>query len=122
MTDIQSFLLSSLLSLREMVSEIPESTHQSICSYVDNRMVWLQGTYSFTKCEIRDEMEQIWAKWPKYSGVVQFPVPAPDGSNPGAYFLKSSYVGPTTVIRRWAGPYGESRRELLEFMINELSK
>ncbi|ASD52145.1 hypothetical protein KNT64_gp193 [Pseudomonas phage PspYZU05] len=61
-------------------------------------------------------IEQIFASWPSYSGSLAFPVPAPNkDDNAREYYLSS-------VGGFWTDEYGQSRRDLLNFTIEELSK
>lgn len=55
-------------------------------------------------------------KWPKFSGFPAYPVPVPEGSNP-LYTCMEMY---DSVLNKWEGEYGELRRELLQFLIEEL--
>lgn len=52
--------------------------------------------------------------WPEYSGSFDFPVPSPDKSlrPEQAYYL----------LPKWKGEYGEARKRLLQWCIDELRK
>jgi hypothetical protein len=54
----------------------------------------------------------IFLRWGFFSGILGFPVPAPDGSDPFEIYFNS----PDSM---YTGPYGEKRIELLKFMIEE---
>jgi hypothetical protein len=47
-------------------------------------------------------------EWPKYSGCFWFPVPGPEG-----YLASEAYQN----LPKWEGPYGDLRKELLDFLI-----
>ena len=55
------------------------------------------------------ELKRLFALWPKFSGCAVYPVP---GS--GAAF--------SLQPRLWSGEYGKLRKELLNFMIEQLEK
>jgi len=56
---------------------------------------------------------KIFQQWPEYSGREAFPVPAPDGSDPGDYYITSD----NTVMWNPDHPYGAARLRLLDFLI-----
>jgi len=54
-------------------------------------------------------------KWPKFSGSITYPVPAFDsGATPASAF--------NSAIEMWEGGYGELRKELLRYTIDELKR
>jgi hypothetical protein len=81
--------------------------YQGICHNVD-RAVDFYTT---------DILKKYFVRWPKYSGHLYFPVPVPK-----IY----KHYGPLTtycyVSNKWSGEYGELRKELLKFIINELER
>ena len=61
---------------------------------------------------------ELFAKWPKYSGCGNYPVPHPTKNPKDAYVLYCKRAG--LWSRRTK--YGQARWELLEFCISELEK
>ena len=59
------------------------------------------------------ELRSLFCSWPKYSGRLVFPVPHPKLSPAEAF---------SAVLDLWVGEYGDLRRELLNHLIQELSK
>lgn len=66
-------------------------------------------------------LTELMESWPKFSGISNFPVPAPEGFVPeGTDFAEadlcvSAYYG----LPKWEGDYGALRMELLAYMIDE---
>jgi len=60
----------------------------------------------------RDPFYDIVIRWPKYTGVITFPVPATGHDPISAY----------DDIPLWKGEYGANRRELAAFIADELEK
>ena len=58
------------------------------------------------------ELKRLFALWPKFSGCAVYPVP---GS--GVAFSRA-----VSSKRLWSGEYGQLRKELLNFMIEQLEK
>jgi len=60
-----------------------------------------------------DDLHILFAKWPKFSGRLNFPVPVPasHAANPGVYYLSTP--------NKWIGEYGKSRKELLNWLIEQ---
>lgn len=60
--------------------------------------------------------------WPKFSGNTVFPVPSPReprSKKDEKYAPGNAWID---THDKWAGNYGESRRELLEFLVNFTAK
>jgi hypothetical protein len=66
------------------------------------------------------QMEELWVRWPEYSGNLVYPVPSPTPQNPTPkpYAAKDAYM----QLHHWIGEYGESRKRLLTWLIHEVSK
>ena len=96
-------LLKALLS----VEEIP---NKGICLQMDN----YYGEVTPYK-EWR-HIRTIMGNWPEGTHSENFPVPHPEGSRVSGYFNAQRY-GTT-----WEGEYGDNRRALLKYLINELEK
>lgn len=94
-------LLNALLDLRDLVDS--GEWNKSICRYL------CENNYF----HYRSLFLEIASKWPKYSGVMAFPVPYKFGDlNLPGYAFQTQF--------KWEGQYGEDRRELLDFAINYL--
>lgn len=121
MTFTQSFLLQALLNLQDKITRDGGSGGYAICSFVDNQLLF--GTFPISSGDLSTELRRLWVDWPDYSGELTFPVPAPDGTHPGAYFLRSSRMSNRDDhLRRWSGEYGESRKALLNYLIARLQE
>ena len=59
------------------------------------------------------DLEDLVKSWPKFSGETVFPVSHPSGTNSTGYF---------NTPNKWVGEYGAARYELLDHLIQELSK
>lgn len=64
--------------------------------------------------ELKRLFSEVFVKWEKYSGDLNFPVPDPNECK-GPY--KAFFTYPL-----WEGEYGDLRKELLDFAIGELEK
>lgn len=74
-----------------------------------------------TKLDVEFDSYQLVGRfslgWPKHSGVVEYPVPSPDGLTPRYAY---EHTCPTTGDA-WTAAYGQLRRELLDFLIETVS-
>lgn len=59
-------------------------------------------------------IDQKVVKWGKFSGDIAWPVPCPKNGSPKEAFLH--------IRNLWEGKYGQLRYELLDFLIEELTK
>lgn len=61
-------------------------------------------------------------KWPKFSGISSYPVPVPDSLKPqyAKQTIPCEAIYDDLSEHKWLGEYGELRRELLQFLIEEL--
>lgn len=67
------------------------------------------------RVKLSKELRNLMREWPEYSGDALFPVPAPDGGCPEAYYLKAKDL--------WGfDDYGRARRRLLGWLIVETGK
>ena len=66
-----------------------------------------------------EQLNQLFLKWPEFSGHPRFPVPSPDDDLDELDF----YMG-ASAHEMWSPlhPYGAARRRLLEYCINQLEK
>lgn len=80
------------------------SKKHGICGEVSKR-----GGYNPV---IMPELQRLFSLWPKYSGDQTFPIP-------GGYVAYQSAAWSTAM---WSGEYGALRKELLNFMIEQLEK
>jgi len=62
-----------------------------------------------------DKIQQLAARWPKYSGVRRYPVPSPHATPRYAYIRRCNMWDRRTQ-------YGRNRRELCQFIADELRK
>ena len=68
--------------------------------------------YHGKAAEPNKELKRLFALWPKFSGCAVYPVP---GSG-------AAYGRAVSSKRLWSGEYGRLRKELLNFMIEQLEK
>lgn len=124
MTYAQVFLLHALLKLQRQIQVDGGSGGYTICSFIDAQLsVSDRLDATDATLELSMELKKLWVNWPKYSGMLTFPVPSPDGTHPGSYFLRSSRsCSRDDHLRRWSGDYGESRKDLLNFLIAKLQE
>lgn len=98
MNDIkQMFLFCLLHKLNKLKTKNKYKHEKGICSYLS----YVQVLY----------IQDIFIKWPKYSGLPKFPVPSPYKSvSHGAAYFK---------YQCWSkkSQYGKDRHELLDFVI-----
>ena len=93
-------VLKALVSLKEHVPD----TYVGICCNV-----WLVCGQ-----DAEDWISAVAQRWVGFSGNGKYPVPHPDFTCPvAAYQL---------VMDNWEGEYGQLRYELLDFLIEELTK
>lgn len=78
--------------------------HKSIKAIPGNH-VWLSDTVAIVAPYLRQAFES----WPKYSGFPGYPVPGINETCVNAY---------TYAIDKWAGEYGQLRRELCQHIID----
>lgn len=100
--DVVENLLSALTTIKK---NGPQSRIDGICCAITD----INPDYA--AYEYDDLLEEIFFRWPKYSGSPQFPVP------PG-------YTAYMDIIDCWDRDteYGQLRWELLDFLIEELKK
>ena len=114
MSPHQHRLLLSILKGIQARKE-PVYPHTGIC-YNAYLAVGREGDYDPLPAEVFDKaLEAQIRKWPKYSGNSTYPVPCPKGGDPQLAW-SSHYPN------LWQGEYGDLRRELLDFLINELEQ
>ena len=77
---------------------------------------WVKSSAESDKAQ--DYLAKLFAKWPKYSGCGNYPVPHPTKNPDDAYVLYCKRAG--LWSRRTK--YGQARWDLLEFCISELEK
>lgn len=99
MSSIKSILHEALLKVKDDPDQ-----RLGICTNVDNHI------HPNDSLAVDQLLKRLFVKWPKFSGDVVYPVPSPSaGESPKRAFEMS----------RWVGPYGDLRRELLDFLIEQ---
>ena len=91
---------------------------RAICTQVWDAERRLPNTlFDMYEKEIQRQLKSMFKSWPHFSGVDDFPVPAPDvGADPEAHYFGMGRN------EKWSGVYGESRKHLLAHCIKEASK
>lgn len=122
---LRARVLDGLVILRDTLAaegRVASATH-GICSNVVEVMMFrnlLGGWHSCgggTSSDVYDIISDLSRHWPKYSGNINYPVPAP-GCLGGPDMAKQAEVH--YGCDAWAGEYGALRRELLDFIIERL--
>lgn len=104
--------ISMLACLKKLRDEGPVSLQEGICENV--RCV---GASSISP------MPSLWVHWPKYSGHVAYPVPAPPDKDQRVWLSGSYYMAVNAGGGdMWAGEYGELRKELLNWLIDTIEE
>ena len=113
-TDPKQLVLAALVELLRKVDEgdIADLDY-GICHNIED-ILWRgradNDTYA-KACAFFDKMaEEIWPRWPKFSGCSSFPIPGDE------------YTYLSSRGRHWAGAQGQLRRELLQFTIEQLTE
>lgn len=90
----------------------PKDETMGICHNID--LAGYMFGYSTTELEmVNNVFKDLAEQWPKYSGYESYPVPSTNPDiGPGRCFYETRNL--------WIGPYGDLRRELLEFCIDWL--
>lgn len=109
-----SQLLQALLTLRQQVDAGENNLYAGICISVDEVM-YINGVPMCDSTHARARRKEIFRTWPKFSGTLSYPVPStnPELSAEACFHFTSD---------KWSGEYGQLRRELLDYLIEELSK
>lgn len=109
MVNQKAVLLAALLQIQQEVPMVGEG----ICNNVDMLILDVEGAHDLV---IHLTMVNIWKKWPKYSGRESYPVPFtyPDSTTRDP--MNAYYSTPLL----WEGTYGDARKELLSYMIEQL--
>lgn len=68
--------------------------------------------YRGNASEFREELWRLFALWPKFSSNLAYPIPG----------AGAAYLTAKACRTMWSGPYGDLRKELLNFMIEQLEK
>ena len=120
-----------LQGLKQLKAEVP-APHMGICDNIYSVMDQLFGQGDRWVIPAKDGVEiaifmwiqQVAQKWPKWSGDIDYPVPCPSGM--GIEELRAGVYTPMDAYHYfhnlWQGAYGDLRRELLDFLINELEQ
>lgn len=91
-------MLTLLEALKHIRDNGPRHTSVGICGNLFND-------------ELEDEFTELAKCWPRYSGLIAYPVPHPTLPAGDAYL---------DTLDKWADTYGDNRRELLQWAIKEL--
>lgn len=105
----------TLLKVLKILHEEGPSLHISgICGNIAELVHEMDVVPAFDE----DDLHEIMAQWPKYSGDSIYPIPCPSGKSP-----KAAYLG-AGEGEMWnpSHPYGALRLELLDWCIAELEK
>ena len=95
-------------ALVDLYQNGPRHRHLGLCWHVHADLDWRETELSLKA------MQELFKRWPLYSGHPPYPVPGPKGQAPDAAFHAHGDM--------WSGEYGELRWALAEFMLRELCK
>lgn len=102
-------------TLLNALRDVKEPPYRGICV-----IVWRAVPFDHPhKAEVNQLMDDLFLRWPEFSGNIKYPVPHPTMAADDAYPMG---VYGLNDVSMWHGEYGESRRRLLRWMIDELSK
>lgn len=102
-------------TLLNALRDVKERPYRGICS-----SVWRTVPFDHPhKMEVSQLLDNLFQRWPEFSGNVGYPVPHPTLAASSAYMMGTYGLNDVSM---WRGEYGESRRRLLNWMIDELSK
>lgn len=123
----------TLLNLLKEVERMPKDIRAAnfgICTIVNNLMIYYGGISYEERKAVRRLMCQLMAAWPPSQGNWDFPVPTPDERLYGLIADRKQceqqrrycYVQMQKNKLMWSGPYGQSRQELFNFLIETLER
>lgn len=100
--------------LQQIKKEVSDSSVCGLCKYFQYKVDYYLPHLDYHK-DYRDYLRNKWENWDKFSGNRTFPVPC-EGVSPSAAY--------TAVQYKWdsSSQYGRDRRELLDFLIEEVKK
>lgn len=91
--------------------------YNSICAALDQLELDAYGRTASSNTEgtVAHQLKTLFERWPKYSGTETYPVPSPDSTRSA----DSMFYYALDMDGMWTGPYGNLRKELLDFLIQE---
>lgn len=110
---------SLLYALRNLRSAVLAGNAPStgICEYIVNHPSAKYGL---------SYLQTMWTRWPRYSDDMYYPVPAINAEGEQLAYMHASYAFGCAVYdveKMWGdNPYGNARRELLDWLIAELEQ
>lgn len=107
----KQILLNALMAIKEK----PALSQVGICPNIEYATLNVPGTNDY---RISKFFKAIAKTWPKFSGDLGYPVPAPFGVAKSGYQAYYSY----SEDSMWEGDYGALRKELLNYAISALEK
>lgn len=118
---------AQVLSALKTIQVKPRKPQYGICNNLDWQLtIELGDTLVHEYCLANGEpayclINELSKKWPKFSGIPSYPVPVPDSLKP--HYAREGIPCEAiydSQLNKWEGEYGELRRELLQFLIEEL--
>lgn len=111
MNNLRAATLAALKAVRTNVAE----TDSGICANMEIELRRLG--FSHLALDANRLIQDMWPRWPKYSGKYMFPVAA--GKVPNRTAAAPIYLD--NLVPKWGdNSYGNDRRELLDWLIAEL--
>lgn len=104
-------LLEALIKLQ---TKGPSSRGAGICTSLFKILGDSSSDYNYDDSNDYLLLYDTFEKWPKFSGNIHYPVPAVTYDHPQTEYNRAGNM--------WEGAYGDLRKELLQFCIDELSK
>lgn len=109
MKDVKDLIIDALVDLYQ---NGPVSESYGICYHVHGYIESLHFCPSGPTADDADVLlEELFTRWPGFSGDTTYPVPGDEGQLPSAAFLR---------CLMWTGEYGARRWALAEFMLRNL--
>ena len=112
-------MLQTLNILRRIRDEPAlRTSNKGICPIVQELME-KEGMQPSSFGSVQRMLKDTFKEWDKFSGDELYPVPSPRHKNSTPYNTYRKYYESNDM---WQGPYGELRKELLEFTIEFIEK
>ena len=115
------FLHYALLNVRRLAETRPQA--HGICGVLDNYLyATVKGSNHYAirravSCAAQDALDAMFPRWPEFSGLRGYPVPAPKSSG----LTPREAFGHALDLWDPEGEYGAARRRLLDWLIAETS-
>lgn len=118
MTPAQTLLIAALENIN--TSKGTDGICRQVRSYLVRSHLAPEGHYNTTAMEAIELMEKLMLLWPEASDDKLYPVPNPRSLLKSSPYRTFSYHCDRGTL--WVGKYGEKRKELVAWMLEQLRK